>query len=163
MLPEVLFRSLHPKTGMRCLSVLVLFVHKVTVKRSSVALKTLSSTSFNLCNYLKHACHHIGLHFNLLNFWRDLLHAFEKESNKKPQQLIFYRFLSFSCSVMRSFDHHPMKINSRLLFSLCYFGPVRFAEKTSRNTVPADLLWEKNTVPAEKTSWKRRIIREANR
>jgi len=31
-------------------------------------------------------------------------------------------------------------------------GPVRFAEKTSRNIVPADLLWEKNTVPAEKTS-----------
>jgi len=119
MLPEVLFRSLHPKTGMRCLSILVLFVHKVTVKRSSVALKTLSSTSFNLCNYLKHACHHIGLHFNFFNLWRDLLHAFEKDSNKKPQQLIFYRFLSFSCYVMRSFDHHPMKINSWLLFSLC--------------------------------------------
>ena len=29
-------------------------------------------------------------------------------------------------------------------------GPVRFAEKTSRNTVPADLSWEKNTVLAEK-------------
>ena len=119
MLPEVLFRSLHPKTGMRCLSILVLFVHKVTVKRSSVALKTLSSTSFNLCNYLKHACHHIGLHFNLLNFWRELLHAFANESNKKLQQLIFYRFKHLICSVMRYFDHHPMKINSWLLFSLC--------------------------------------------
>jgi len=31
-------------------------------------------------------------------------------------------------------------------------GPVRFAEKTNRNTVPVDLLWEKNTVPTEKTS-----------
>ena len=31
----------------------------------------------------------------------------------------------------------------------CY-GPVSFAEKTSRNTVPADLLGEKNIVPAEK-------------
>ena len=30
------------------------------------------------------------------------------------------------------------------------FGPVHFAEKTSRNTVPDDLLWEKNTVPAKK-------------
>ena len=46
--------------------------------------------------------------------------------------------------------------------SLVSFGPVHFAEKTSRNTVLADLLWEKNTVPTEKTSWKRRIIREAN-
>jgi len=41
-------------------------------------------------------------------------------------------------------------------------GPVHFAEKTSWNTVPADLLWEKNTVLAEKTSWKVRIISEAN-
>ena len=40
-----------------------------------------------------------------------------------------------------------------------HIGPV---EKTNRNTVPADLLWEKNTVLTEKTSWKRRIIREAN-
>ena len=31
-------------------------------------------------------------------------------------------------------------------------GPVRFAEKTSRNTVSADLSWEKNTVTAEKTT-----------
>jgi len=44
-----------------------------------------------------------------------------------------------------------------------YLGPDRFAEKTNRSTVPADLLWEKNTVPAEKTNYKRRIIREANR
>ena len=41
-------------------------------------------------------------------------------------------------------------------------GPVRFAEKISRNIVLADLLWEKNTVSAEKISWKRQIIREAN-
>ena len=38
------------------------------------------------------------------------------------------------------------------------FGPVRFAEKTSRNTIPADLLREKNTISIEK----RRIIKEAN-
>jgi len=35
---------------------------------------------------------------------------------------------------------------------LCY--PVRLAEKTSRNTVPANLLWEKNTVPSEKKTKK---------
>ena len=33
-------------------------------------------------------------------------------------------------------------------------GPVRFAEKTNRNTVPVDLLWEKNTVPTEKQAKK---------
>ena len=33
-------------------------------------------------------------------------------------------------------------------------GPVRFAEKTSQNTVPADLLWEKNNVSAEKRAEK---------
>ena len=42
-------------------------------------------------------------------------------------------------------------------------GPIRFAEKTSQNIISADLLWEKNTVPTKKTSWKRRIIREVNR
>jgi len=33
-------------------------------------------------------------------------------------------------------------------------GPVRFAEKTSQNTVPANLLGEKNIVPAEKQAEK---------
>ena len=42
---------------------------------------------------------------------------------------------------------------------LNYLSPVRFAEKISQNTVPADLLWEKNIVLAEKKSWKVRIIR----
>ena len=42
------------------------------------------------------------------------------------------------------------------------YGPIRFAQKISRNTVPVDLLWEENTVLTEKTIWKRRIIREAN-
>ena len=28
-----------------------------------------------------------------------------------------------------------------------YYGPVRLAEKLSQNIVPADLLWEKNTLP----------------
>jgi hypothetical protein len=32
--------------------------------------------------------------------------------------------------------------------------PVRFAKKAM-----VDLLWEKNTIPTEKTSWKIRIIR----
>ena len=41
-------------------------------------------------------------------------------------------------------------------------SPVRFPEKISRNAIPANLLWEKNTVPTEKTSWKVRIIRQAN-
>ena len=40
---------------------------------------------------------------------------------------------------------------------------VCFAEKTSWNTVPTDLLREKNIVPAEKTSWKIRIRRQTNR
>ena len=35
-------------------------------------------------------------------------------------------------------------------------------KQTSRNTVPADLLWEENTVPIKKTNWKVRIIRQAN-
>ena len=38
-----------------------------------------------------------------------------------------------------------------------YTGPVRFAEKISRNTVPTDLLWEKNTVSAEKQAEKDRL------
>ena len=33
--------------------------------------------------------------------------------------------------------------------------PVRFAEKISRNTVPANLLWEKNIIPAEKNKLKK--------
>ena len=41
-------------------------------------------------------------------------------------------------------------------------GPVCFAEKISWNTILADLLWEKNIVPTEKTSRKIRIIRETN-
>ena len=46
---------------------------------------------------------------------------------------------------------------------LHHLGHVRFAEKTSWNTVPTDLLWGKNIVPAKKISWKIWIIREANR
>ena len=46
------------------------------------------------------------------------------------------------------------------MYSLWLF--VRFAEKTSQNTVLANLLWEKNVVPAEKTSWKRQIIKKTN-
>jgi len=33
-------------------------------------------------------------------------------------------------------------------------GPVRFAEKTNRNTVPADLLGEENTVSTKKQAEK---------
>ena len=42
-------------------------------------------------------------------------------------------------------------------------APFASLKKTSENTVPADLLWKKNTVSAEKTSWKVQIIREANK
>jgi hypothetical protein len=40
------FRLLRPKTGMRLSSIIVLFVHKVTVNRSSVALKELSGKMY---------------------------------------------------------------------------------------------------------------------
>ena len=46
---------------------------------------------------------------------------------------------------------------------LFVIGPVRFAEKISWNTIIADLLWEKNTILAKKTSWKVQIIRQANK
>jgi len=54
----------------------------------------------------------------------------------------------------------PSLINYKNLH-ITSIGPVRFAE--SRNTIPTDLLWEKNTDPAKKTSWKVLIIREANK
>ena len=50
------------------------------------------------------------------------------------------------------FQVKPSVIGRRAAARSPAFGPVRFAEKTSRNTVPADLLREKNTVSAEKTS-----------
>jgi len=51
---------------------------------------------------------------------------------------------------------------SYILFPIVHIGSVRFAKKTSQNTVPADLLWEKkNTVPAEKQAKKVRIIRRS--
>jgi hypothetical protein len=40
---------------------------------------------------------------------------------------------------------------------------VRFAEKLWLKILFVDLLWEKNTVPPKKTSWKIRIIRQTNR
>ena len=43
------------------------------------------------------------------------------------------------------------------------FAGLNFGWNWLENTVPAKLLGEKNTVPAEKTSWKVRIIREAHR
>ena len=51
-------------------------------------------------------------------------------------------------------EHAEQLFASRNVKEQQSIGPVRFAEKTSRNTVPADLLWEKNIVPAEKTSQK---------
>jgi hypothetical protein len=41
--------------------------------------------------------------------------------------------------------------------------PVHFAEKSWLKVLFADLLWEKNTVQAKKTSWKVQIIRQTNR
>ena len=49
--------------------------------------------------------------------------------------------------------------NLRSIFFYCNIGLVHFAEKTSLNTIPADLLWEKNTILTKKI----RIIRETNR
>jgi hypothetical protein len=40
---------------------------------------------------------------------------------------------------------------------------IRFAEKPWMKVLFADLLWEKNIVPLEKTCWKVRIIRQANK
>ena len=65
------------------------------------------------------------------------------------------------CSV----EHREVKSIDASIFSsgiTTHNGPIRFAEKTSQNIISADLLWEKNTVPTEKTSWKKQIIREAN-
>jgi len=62
--------------------------------------------------------------------------------------------LPFYCSSLITFLTH--------IWWKVWRGSVRFAEKTSWNSVPADLLWEKNTVLAEKITWKVRIIREAN-
>ena len=50
-----------------------------------------------------------------------------------------------------------------IIYLFDVIGPVRLAEKTRQNTVAADLLGERNTVPAEKrsrTSW---ISRSAER
>jgi hypothetical protein len=44
-----------------------------------------------------------------------------------------------------------------------YLEPVRFTEKPWLKVLFTDLLWEKNTIPAEKTSWKVQIIRQTNR
>jgi hypothetical protein len=44
-----------------------------------------------------------------------------------------------------------------------YYELVRFAEKLWLKVFFAALLWEKNIVPAKKTSWKIWIIRQANR
>ena len=41
-------------------------------------------------------------------------------------------------------------------------APFVLLKKQAETLFQLILLWEKNTVPAEKTSWKRRIIREAN-
>jgi hypothetical protein len=42
-------------------------------------------------------------------------------------------------------------------------APFGWTDKSAEKALLADLLWEKNTVPAEKTSWKRRIISRVNR
>ena len=57
-----------------------------------------------------------------------------------------------------------IKNSDILLVTWCmtHTGPVRFAEKTSWNTAPADLLWEKNNILIEKISRKVRIIIQAN-
>ena len=77
-----------------------------------------------------------------------------------PNKIVSSNFFCMWISLAYQLDE--VKLDNAQNFKLTG-GPVRFVEKTSRNTVPVDLLWKKNTVPARKTSWKRRIIREANR
>ena len=44
-----------------------------------------------------------------------------------------------------------------------YMAPFASLKKQAETLFSADLLWEKNTFSAEKTSWKVRIIKQANR
>ena len=49
--------------------------------------------------------------------------------------------------------------------AFAHFGPVRWSEtwlKLTKNTVPAELLWEKNTIPAEKKKPNKPFLRQAN-
>ena len=75
-------------------------------------------------------------------------------------------WLRILLAVTHSLPHftgqHVHLFNNQHWPAVAPIGLIRFAEK-SRNIVSVDLLWEKNTVLVEKISWKRRIIREANR
>jgi len=79
---------------------------------------------------------------------------------KQPKELLW-----FSCAILQPWAHDLVQptFGVQINHNNKTVGPVRFAEKTSRNTVSDDLLWEKKTIPAKKTSWKIRIIRQANR
>ena len=99
--------------------------------------------------------------FTLLNF-----HVVEWDLQQKD---IWVGSSLFPARLHNSVDVEPSTSQcfkfrgQKMILVLWRHGPVRFAEQTSRNTVQPDLSWEKNTAPAEKTSWKVRIIRQANR
>ena len=58
--------------------------------------------------------------------------------------------------VLHKFGYADAQINLFLFVSAeCTNCPVRFAEKSNQNIVPADLLWKKNTVPAKKNKLKK--------
>ena len=89
-------------------------------------------------------------------------------NNRKMCLLIFDNMDIITVSWINGVDFLSVDMHGMFFFSFngdckfVLFGPVRIVEKTSRNTVLADLLREKNTVPTKKTSRKVRIIREAN-
>ena len=62
-----------------------------------------------------------------------------------------------SCSIFSSYVAFTMYLD---IYTIAL---VRFAEKTSRNIIPVDLLWERKHCFGWKASWKVRIIRQANR
>jgi hypothetical protein len=61
----------------------------------------------------------------------------------------------------RACQDHPHR-NPRPTPGRCSVGPFAWNYKPAEKLL-ADFLWEKNTVPAEKTSWIRRIISQMNR
>jgi hypothetical protein len=87
-------RLLPPKTSPRWLTIMALYVHKVTVKSSSMGWKTLSSTIIITISKIQMAPHtRLREFLNLQNIFRELLLAFVERSKQRPKQLIFYRLV----------------------------------------------------------------------
>ena len=100
---------------------------------------------------------------------QDLPHI---ELTRSPSVLVWLClfFLRTRASVYRSSVVISLRLGYQVCHLRCLFGKLKnivghvyFAKKTSQNTVPIDLLWEKHAVPVEKISWKVRIIRQTNR